>query len=125
MTPSNRAREPRRRTWPALALLVLATAAGPLGALQAPSGQTVRAIEVRGLKTLSEETLLYYLGLEVGKPLDQAELNRNIQVLWGRELVDDLKVDSQPLDDGVKLVIAVTERPILRSIDYQGLKKVS
>ena len=98
MTPPNRARAPRRRAWLALALLVLATAAGPLDALQELSGQIVRAIEVHGLKTLSEETLLYYLGLEVGKPLDQGELNRNIQVLWGRELVDDLKVDSQPVD---------------------------
>lgn len=127
MTPPNPTRAPRRRGWLALALMVLAAAAvgGPLAAQQAAGDPPVRAIEVRGLTTLSEETLLYYLGLEVGKPVVPAELNRNIQTLWSRELVDDVKVDSEPLDDGVKLIVTVTERSVLRSIDYKGLKKIS
>jgi outer membrane protein insertion porin family len=125
MTPPNRSRAPRRRAWLALALLVTATVGVPAGRAQELSGQIVRAIDVEGLKTLSEETLLYYLGLEVGKPVRQEELNRNIQSLWGRELIDDIKITSEPLDDGVKLNIQITERPILRSIDYKGLKKIS
>jgi outer membrane protein insertion porin family len=85
----------------------------------------VQGIDFRGLKTLSPETLLYYLGLEPGQPLDPAALDQNLKELWARNLVDDIQVESLPSDQGVRLVITVVERPILRSIEYEGLKRVS
>ena len=96
---------------------------------QAPSqttnGRTVEAIEFKGLKALSEDTLRYYLGLEPGQPLDEDALNRNLKQLWDRNLMDDIAVESVPTPAGVRLVITVSERPVLRSIDYQGLKRIS
>ncbi|HSS76428.1 MAG TPA: outer membrane protein assembly factor BamA, partial [Thermoanaerobaculia bacterium] len=96
---------------------------------QAPSpqvnGRTVEAIEFKGLKTLSEDTLRYYLGLQPGQPLDENALNRNVKQLWDRNLVDNLEVESVPTPAGVRLVITVVERPILKSIDYEGLKRIS
>ncbi|HXO30632.1 MAG TPA: POTRA domain-containing protein, partial [Thermoanaerobaculia bacterium] len=89
------------------------------------AGKKIAALEFKGLKTLSEETLLYYLGLEIGQPLDEERLNKAIKSLWDRGLVDDLKIDSTPVAAGVKLTITVQERPILRSIDYEGLKRLS
>jgi outer membrane protein insertion porin family len=96
-------------------------------ALPQPSanGRTIEAIEFKGLKALSEETLRYYLGLAPGQPLNEEALNKNIKQLWDRNLVDDVQVESVPTAGGVRLVITVTERPILRSIDYQGLKRIS
>ena len=94
----------------------------------AMAGRTIESIEFHGLQSLSEETLLFYLGLEPGKPLDEVELNNHLRELWDRSLVDDIEVDatpSGPSDQGVKLVITVQERPVLRSIDYQGLKRIS
>jgi len=98
------------------ALFLLATAA---------RAQVVRAIEFRGLKTVAEETLRFYLGLEEGRPFDEAKLNRDLHALWERRLVDDIRVDRETLPDGIKLVVTVVERPILRSVDYQGLKRLS
>jgi outer membrane protein insertion porin family len=91
------------------------------------NGRKIAALEFKGLKTLSEETLLYYLGLEIGQTLDEASLNRAIKSLWDRGLVDDLRVDYSPAGTagGVKLTIIVQERPILKSIDYEGLKRLS
>jgi outer membrane protein insertion porin family len=96
-------------------------------ALPQPSanGRTIEAIEFKGLKALSEETLRYYLGLTPGQPLNEEALNKNIKQLWDRNLVDDVQVESVPTAGGVRLVITVAERPILRSIDYQGLKRIS
>jgi len=92
-------------------------------------GPVIREIEVRGLSALAEETLLYYLGIEEGAELDEAALDRNVQGLWQRELIDDIVIRSEPVegagDGAVKLVIEVVERPVLRSVDYRGLKKVS
>jgi outer membrane protein insertion porin family len=89
------------------------------------NGRTIEAIEFRGDKALSEETLRYYLGIEPGQPLDEEALNRNIKKLWDRNLVDDLQVESIPTPAGVRLVVTVAARPVLRSIDYQGLKRIS
>src|SRR4051794_23787114 len=58
------------------------------------NGRTIEAIEFRGDKALSEETLRYYLGIEPGQPLDEEALNRNIKKLWDRNLVDDIQVES-------------------------------
>lgn len=86
---------------------------------------TIESVEIRGLKTLSEETLLHYLGLEPGQPLDEEALNRNIKELWARNLVDDVEVESFPTPAGVRLQITISERPIVRSIDYAGLKRIT
>jgi outer membrane protein insertion porin family len=94
----------------------------------AAAGQRIAAIEFKGLKTLSEETLLYYLGLKIGETVDEDKLNRSIKSLWDRGLVDDVKIDyaaAQGSTPGVKLTITVQERPILKSIDYVGLKRIS
>jgi outer membrane protein insertion porin family len=98
---------------------------GEAPAAAAP-GPTIEAIEIRGLATLSEETLLFYLELAPGQTLNQERLDLAIKQLWDRGLIDDIQVESQPGQaGGVRLLITVAERPVLRSIDYQGLKRVS
>lgn len=87
--------------------------------------ETLRGVEFRGLHLLAEETLRYYLGLVDGQELDEAQLNRNVEELWRRSLIDDLKIDRVDAADGVRLVVTVVERPILRSLDFKGLKRLS
>jgi outer membrane protein insertion porin family len=109
-------------------LLTPAPAAPPAGGtgVQENTGRTIKAIEVAGAEAISEETLLFYLGLQIGQPLDEAVLNRKIKELWDRSLVDDVRVDATPVGaDGVKLTISVKARPILRSVTYEGLKRIS
>jgi outer membrane protein insertion porin family len=89
------------------------------------NGRTVEAIEFKGLKTLTEETLRYYLGIQPGQPLDEDALNRNVKQLWDRNLVDNVEVESVPTPAGVRLVITVVERPLLKSVDYDALKRLS
>ncbi|MFP5285479.1 MAG: outer membrane protein assembly factor BamA, partial [Thermoanaerobaculia bacterium] len=86
---------------------------------------TIDSIEIRGLKALPEETLLHDLGLAPGQPLDEEALDRNIKQLWSRSLVDDIEVESFPTPAGVRLRITIVERPLLRSIDYGGVKRIS
>jgi outer membrane protein insertion porin family len=87
--------------------------------------RTIQAVEFRGAKTLQEETLRYYLGLEPGQPFDPQQLDANIKELWNRNLVDDVQVETIPEGQGIRLVITVVERPILRSLSYEGLKRLS
>ena len=55
--------------------------------------ETIRGVEFRGLHLLAEETVRFYLGLVDGQELDEGALNRSIEELWRRNLVDDLKIE--------------------------------
>ncbi|HEY9421428.1 MAG TPA: outer membrane protein assembly factor BamA, partial [Thermoanaerobaculia bacterium] len=112
----------------AASLLPLLISGGMPARAQDPqpvNGRTIEAVEFRGLQGLSEDTLRYYLGIEPGQPLDQEALNQNIKQLWERNLVDDVQVESIPTAAGVRLVVTVAARPTLRSITYDGLKRIS
>jgi outer membrane protein insertion porin family len=125
--PGAAASAPGAQPGPAPAAAAPGGAPGPAPPAMTPgaAGRKIAALEFKGLKTLSEETLLYYLGIEIGQTLDEERLNQAIKSLWERGLVDDLKIDYAPVAAGVKLTITVQERPILRSIDYEGLKRLS
>ncbi len=116
----------RRRAYLTCALLVAALAvAGSAAVAGALDGRPIREIRFSGLERLAEETLRFYLGVEEGKPYDEAAVNGKIHDLWGRQLIDDIEVVAEELADGVALSVRVVERPVLRSIEYQGLKRVS
>ncbi|HUF77519.1 MAG TPA: outer membrane protein assembly factor BamA [Thermoanaerobaculia bacterium] len=93
-------------------------------------GATIVGIEVFGNRTVAQDTLEYYLGVEPGRAFSRAELDRNIKRLWDRELIDDISVEAVPAESsehgrGVRLVVRVEERPRVTSVEYQGLKRIS
>jgi outer membrane protein insertion porin family len=88
------------------------------------AGEPIAAVEFQGLRTLSEETVRYYLGLEVGQTFDPVQLDANIHSLWERDLIDDITVEAAPTANGIHVTLRIVERPVLRSIEYEGLKKV-
>ena len=107
------------------ALLALGGAARAANEAKELSGKPIVVIEFAGLRTLSEETLRYYLGIEVGTPFDPEALDKNVKALWDRHLLDDIAVEASPAPGGVRVVLRIVERPTLRSIEYDGLKKLS
>lgn len=116
----------RRRAYLTLACLLVAFAGSVApAAAEEHDGLPIRRVEFEGLERLAEESVLFYLDLEEGRPLDWALLNQRIHELWERELVDDVKVESFAEGDGVRLVVHLLERPVLRAVEYQGLKKIS
>ncbi|MEM7353645.1 MAG: outer membrane protein assembly factor BamA [Acidobacteriota bacterium] len=91
-------------------------------------GQPISEIEINGLTTLSADTMEHYLfGRKTDQPrrLNSEALNDSITRLWDRKLIDDIDVEVQPVEGGVKLIVHIVERPILVSIDYVGIKRVS
>ncbi len=111
-----------------LAMVLLVTqgvVSGEVGDLERLEGREITRISYQGNVTLSEDTLQYYLGLEPGAKLDQKDLNSRIRQLWQTGLVEDVAVEGAIDGAGVALTIRVSERPVLRSIEYQGIKRLS
>ena len=87
-------------------------------------GRVVQELEMSGAISLTERDVFFYLFLEVGAAYDPALLNKSMQELWARDLIDDIYSEVTPVDGGVKVAIHIVERPLLISIEYQGLKKL-
>ncbi|MDI9630181.1 MAG: POTRA domain-containing protein, partial [Acidobacteriota bacterium] len=108
-----------------LLVAILAVLCGNAGGTARAAERPIAAIELEGLRALPPETLKYYLDISEGRPYDPEALDRAIHLLWERRLIDDIAVREEEVPEGVRLIIRVTERPTLRGIDYEGLKKVS
>jgi len=92
---------------------------------QSFAGETIRELRVEGAETLTEETVLYYLGLEIDSRFNPGDVNERIHELWDRQLIDSIRLDIEPVAEGIRIVITVKERPTLRSIEYSGLKRLN
>ncbi len=107
-----------------LFLLVALCAPGAVRA-QSLDGLPIRSVEYRGLSSLTEETVNFYLGLELGGTYSAEAVNSRLHELWDRDLIEDIDISAERSADGVALVVTIEERPILRSIEYQGIKRLS
>jgi outer membrane protein insertion porin family len=116
---------------------ILALIDGPLGAAAVQNGPVEEVLpadplaglplielRVEGAGSLSEESVLFHLGLAIGGRFDPAELDRRIQALWDRGLLEDLAVDGEPVGGGARLIVRIVERPTVDALDYQGLQRL-
>ena len=123
--PNSPKRRSPSRSAPLGLALALVLSVG-LSAQTSLVNRPIREIQYEGLATLPEDSLSFYLNLELGQPYDPGLLNEQIKSLWTKELIDDIEffvADSG--DGGVNLRIRIEERLVLVSLDYQGQKKVS
>ena len=107
-----------------LLVLVLAFGGLPLAAEDTLVGKNIEKVELVGLESLAEDTVLFYLGLEEGKTYEPEQLNKRVNELWRRGLIDEISVKALHYDWGVRLVVTLVERPKLVSVEYQGLKRL-
>jgi len=119
----------RMKTFTASAALAAACLIGTLApaapaAAQSYEGQPVVELAFEGLKTLSEQTLRFYLGLEEGASVTAESLNAKVHLLWSRDLIDDITIATEAAPGGVSMRVAIVERPTLGAVEYQGLKRL-
>ncbi|HPO45082.1 MAG TPA: outer membrane protein assembly factor BamA, partial [Spirochaetota bacterium] len=116
------------------ALIVLA-AAGVLGAsvfmvhrvFSQPSryeGKTIRKIEFVGLKNADKEDLYEVLVSDVGFPLKAAEVREDIKAVFKTGQFENVQVEIEEFDDGVRLRFVCKERPMIKQITFRGVEKL-
>lgn len=100
--------------------------ATPVLSTEAP-GTSERIIEivVRGGKTVTAETIGFYLGVKAGDPYDAGQLRRSFQKLWDSGLFEDLSIEKEAAQGGVRLVAVVVERPRVSDLEFRGNKKLT
>jgi len=96
---------------------------------EVPTGQPyILRIEFDGNHRMRSETLRARIFSREGDPYKPEALRRDFQALWNTGYFEDIKLvveDSPDHPNGKLVFFYVTERPIIRRIEYKGLKSVT
>jgi outer membrane protein insertion porin family len=88
------------------------------------AGETIYDIQIDGARTVAEELIRSSLSLRIGDNLDPDEVAKSIKQLYKMGVFASIRVFSEPYQNGVNLIIQVTENPVLSFIDYEGMNVV-
>jgi outer membrane protein insertion porin family len=102
-------------------MLPLLLAAGLQGLpVAAQDSEILTKVEVVGAVKQTAETVLFKAGLKPGDDLRNIDLTAVLNKLWATGSFDDIKFEVEDEKDGKRLIIRVTERPLIKEVDYRG-----
>lgn len=90
-----------------------------------PSGEIIEAIEFRGARRVPQDTLRALIYSKVGDVYNEDTLRRDLTALWNTGRFDDIRIEAEQGRTGLIVRFALTERRVIRSIDYQGIHSVT
>jgi len=91
--------------------------------VSAESGPLIKSVEIQGNRKVSNETIHSKLKSKVGDPFSENIVQEDIRKLYSIGYFDDISVDIDSFEGGVKLVFSFKEKPTITSIDFQGNKE--
>jgi outer membrane protein insertion porin family len=98
-------------------------------AAPAPEGTpTIERIEFQGNRRIRSETLRARIFSRPGDAVNEDALRRDFHALWNTQYFEDIRLEIEDSADKPNqkiIVFYVTERPIVRRIEYKGNKSVS
>ncbi|MGC2420225.1 MAG: outer membrane protein assembly factor BamA [Candidatus Acidiferrales bacterium] len=92
------------------------------------SPYVIERIEFIGNHRVQRDTLLARIFSRPGDPYSVDAVRRDFQALWNTHFFEDIRLeveDSTDQPNGKILLFFVTERPIIRRIEYRGNKSIS
>jgi len=117
---------------PFAVLCVLLLAAPALSAQQAQESAgtqyVIERIEFIGNRRIQSGTLRARIFSRQGDPYSVERVRRDFQALWNTQFFEDirLEVEDSPTQPNSKIVVFyLTERPIIRRIEYKGNKSIT
>ncbi|MBA4183924.1 MAG: hypothetical protein H0X49_07915, partial [Acidobacteria bacterium] len=87
--------------------------------------QIVDEVDVQGNRRLRDDDLLYYVKTRQGDVYNQAQIERDLKELLSLNFFDKTgtRVLTEPgVRGGVKVIFEVAELPIIRDLQFEGLK---
>jgi outer membrane protein insertion porin family len=120
-------RRPPFATWVAFICVLLGAVSARAQNPQAPQGPPIiRSIDVEytGPGTVSKERILAQMRTKVGQPYSDQVVEQDIEALYKTGSVLNVRIFAQPQGDGVKVIVAVQTRSIVREIEIDGAEQV-
>lgn len=89
--------------------------------------QQIESVDIQGNRRLRDEDLLYYIKTRPGDTYNQAQLERDLKELLSLNFFDKIKtrvLTEEGVRGGVNVIFEVSELPIIRDLQFEGLKAV-
>lgn len=109
----------------AVLTIALAGLLSPCVLAQVPTGEKIIAVEVEGLKTVSQETVLEVVKVKPGDLLTEDAVRVDLEAISDIGLFFNVAARFYPHLGGIKLVYEVVENPMIASVDFKGNEAVS
>src|SRR5947208_13650368 len=119
-------RRPPFATWAAFICVLLATVSARAQGPQAAGPPIIRSIDVQytGPGTVSKERILAHMRTRVGQPYSDQVVEQDIEALYKTGSILNVRIFAQPQGDGVKVIVAVQTRSIMREIEITGAERI-
>lgn len=107
--------------------VLCATWFGAASAARAQGAPTIRSVEVQysGPATVSKERILAQMRTAVGQTYSDSTVEEDIRTLYKTGTIQNVRIFAQPEGDGVKVIVAVQTRPVIRELVIDGAQRVS
>jgi len=90
-----------------------------------PPTDTIESINFRGARKVPQDTLRAMIFSKRGDPYDADTLHRDFNTLWNSNRFDNIDIQREPGQTGWIVTFVVVERPVVRTIKYDGLKSIT
>ena len=100
-------------------------ASSPSAAAKEQPQKIVTAVEIKGNKAISTNTIISKMKTRVGSPYQENVISDDLKRLYLLNFFSDIKIDSESYKDGLKVIITVTERPIIEKITFSGIVRIT
>ena len=90
-----------------------------------PAEDVIEAIEFRGSRRVPQDTLRALIISKKGDRYSEDSLNRDFMALWNTSRFDDIRLEREAGRTGWVIRFVVTERRVVRSIKYDGMKSIT
>jgi outer membrane protein insertion porin family len=89
--------------------------------------QLVESVDIQGNRRLKDDDLLYYIKTRPGDVFNKEQLERDLKELLSLNFFDKVKtrvLTEEGVRGGVNVIFEVAELPIIRDLQFDGLKAV-
>lgn len=93
---------------------------------QPVTGDAIKEIDFRGARRIPTDTLKAMIMSKVGDIYTEEAIRRDFMTLWNSGRFEDIRVETEPdPTGGLILRFVLTERRVIRSINYEGIHTVT
>lgn len=84
----------------------------------------VTAIDIKGLKRIDASALKAKLTQKIKETLSSEKTTEDIKAIYKMGYFDDVRVEIEPFEGGVKVLYIVQEKPTIVRVEFQGNKNI-
>lgn len=108
----------------AISILLLVVALA-FGRARGQDQALVKQIDIKGSRKIDEATIRYRLKTKVGESFSLEKTREDVKGLYRLGFFDDVAVDAEVFEGGLKVTFILTEKPTIREVKIRGNKQIA